>query len=122
VNLVDSSAWLEYLADGPAAQLFEGTITRTQDLLVPVICVYEVFKRVLQQRGEESALRVVALMQQGKIVDLDSSIALSAAKRSIEYGLPMADGHHPRHGTGAWCRDLDPGCRFQEYQRREIFP
>jgi predicted nucleic acid-binding protein len=90
MNLVDSSAWLEYLADGPAAGVFEPVITRTQDLLVPVICIYEVFKRVLQQRDEESALRVVALMQQGRVAELDSTIALSAAKRSIEHKLPMA--------------------------------
>ena len=91
MNLVDSSAWLEYLADGPGAQFFEPVITRTQDLLVPVICLYEVFKRILQQRDEHSALRVVALMQQGRVVDLDSNIALRAAKQSIEYKLPMAD-------------------------------
>jgi len=122
VNLVDSSAWLEYLADGPAAQLFEGAITRTQDLLVPVICVYEVFKRVLQQRGEESALRVVALMQQGKIVDLDSSIALSAAKRSIEYGLPMADAiilaTAQVHGAVIWTQDAD----FRNIKGVKYFP
>jgi len=91
VNLVDSSAWLEYLADGPAAQSFEPVITRTQDLLVPAICIYEVFKRVLQQRDEQTALRAIALMQQGNVVELDSAIALQAAKRSIEYKLPMAD-------------------------------
>ncbi len=122
MNLVDSSAWLEYLADGPAAQLFEGAITRTQDLLVPVICVYEVFKRVLQQRGEESALRVVALMQQGKIVDLDSSIALSAAKRSIEYGLPMADAiilaTAQVHGAVIWTQDAD----FRNIKGVKYFP
>ena len=91
MNLIDSSAWLEYLADGPRAGVFEAAITRTQDLLVPVICIYEVFKRVLQQRDEESALRSVALMQQGTVVELDTNIALRAAKRSIEYKLPMAD-------------------------------
>jgi len=91
MNLVDSSAWLEYLADGPGAQFFEPVIIRTKDLLVPVICLYEVFKRILQQRNEQSALRAIALMQQGRVVDLDSDIALRAAKQSIEYKLPMAD-------------------------------
>lgn len=91
MNLVDSSVWLEYLADGHGAGVFEPVITKTQDLLVPVICLYEVFKRVLQQRDEHSALRAVALMQQGRVVDLDSDIALRAARHSIEYTLPMAD-------------------------------
>ena len=91
MNLIDSSAWLEYLADGPRAETFEEAISRTQDLLVPVICIYEVFKRVIQQRNEESALRAIALMQQGTVIELDTNIALKAAKRSIEYKLPMAD-------------------------------
>ncbi|OGT32644.1 MAG: twitching motility protein PilT [Gammaproteobacteria bacterium RBG_16_51_14] len=91
MNLVDSSAWLEYLADGPGAGVFEPVITKTQDLLVPVIYLYEVFKRVLQQRDEHTALRAVALMQQGRVVELDADIALRAVKHSIEYKLPMAD-------------------------------
>ena len=111
MNLVDSSAWLEYLADGPAAEVFEPVITRTQDLLVPVICIYEVFKRVLQQRDEESALRVVALMQQGRVAELDSTIALSAAKRSIEYKLPMADAMilatAQAYNAVIWTQDAD---------------
>lgn len=111
MNLVDSSAWLEYLADGPDAQTFESVITRTQDLLVPVICIYEVFKRVMQQRDEQTALRAIALMQQGNIVELDSDIALRAAKRSIEYKLPMADAiilaTAQVHDAVIWTQDAD---------------
>jgi len=58
---------------------------------VPTISVYEVFKRVLQQRGDGDALQVVALMQQGSVVDLTSSLALDAARTSAALGLPMAD-------------------------------
>lgn len=91
MNLVDSSAWLEYFADGPGADKFEKAITQTLDLLVPVICIYEVFKRVIQQRDEESGLRAVALMQQGTVAELNSNIALLAAKLSVKHKLPMAD-------------------------------
>ena len=91
MNLVDSSAWLEYFANGPNVGFFAPAVEETGKLLVPTICLLEVFKRVLQQRGEGPALRVVAQMQQGKVVDLDSSVALSAAKVSLDMKLPLAD-------------------------------
>ena len=81
MNVVDSSAWLEYFAAGPNASFFAPAIERTRDLIVPSLSLYEVFKRVLQQRSENDALQAVAVMQQGRVVDLDASIALSAATR-----------------------------------------
>ncbi len=74
MNLVDSSGWLEYLADGPNAEFFAPPIEDTGRLIVPTISVLEVFKRVLQQRSENEALRAVALMRQGKVVDLDADL------------------------------------------------
>ena len=91
MNLVDSSAWLEYFANGPNAGFFARAIEDIDKLLVPTICLLEVFKRVIQQRGEGAALRVTAQMQQGKVVDLDRALALSAAKISLDMKLPLAD-------------------------------
>ena len=91
MNLVDSSAWLEYFANGPNAGFFAPAVEAMDKLLVPTICLLEVFKRVLQQRDEGAALRAAAQMQQGKVVDLDSSLALSAAKISLHTKLPLAD-------------------------------
>ena len=91
MNVVDSSGWLEYLADGPNADFFAPAIENTTDLVVPSLSLYEVFKRVLQQRGEGDALRAVAVMSQGRVVGLDMDLALSAARVSVEYKLPMAD-------------------------------
>jgi predicted nucleic acid-binding protein len=120
MNVVDSSGWLEYLADGPNADFFAPVIQRTRSLLVPSICLLEVFKRVHQQRGEGPALQAVALMEQGRVVDLDSSIALSAAKFGIEYRLPLADSvvlaTARHHGAQVWTQDSDfkglPDVRF----------
>jgi len=89
--LVDSSGWLEYFADDPNADFFAPPIEDVDNLLVPSICILEVFKRVLQQRDEGSALQAVVIMQQGKIVDLNVSIALSSAKIGAELKLPLAD-------------------------------
>ena len=79
MNIVDSSGWLEYFADGPNAEFFASAIEKPEELLVPSLSLYAVFKRVLQQRDEGEALRAVAFMQQGSVVDLDSPTALSAA-------------------------------------------
>ncbi len=91
MNVVDSSAWLEYFADGPNAAQFAKAIESTAELVVPTLSLYEVFKRVLQQRSEGDALQAVAVMQQGQVVELSGALALSAARLSIEHGLPMAD-------------------------------
>jgi predicted nucleic acid-binding protein len=111
VNLVDSSGWLEYLADGPNAEFFAPPIEDTGRLIVPTISVLEVFKRVLQQRSENEALRAVALMRQGKVVDLDADLALSAAKLGREHGLPLADSvilaTARKLGATVWTQDSD---------------
>jgi predicted nucleic acid-binding protein len=91
MNLIDSSGWLEYFADGPNASFFSRPLQKTSELIVPTITIYEVFKAVLRQRNESDALQSVALMQQGLGVDLTSSLTILAAKLSTEHQLPMAD-------------------------------
>jgi predicted nucleic acid-binding protein len=89
--VVDSSGWLEYFADGPNASFFAGAIRDTGRLVVPTLSVLEVFKRVLQQRGEDAALQAAALMQQGEVLDLSLRVALEAAKLGQNLGLALAD-------------------------------
>ena len=91
MNVVDSSAWLEYFADGPNADFFAGAIEATGELLVPAVVVYEVFRRVLQQRGEDAALQAAALLQQGRLVELTAPLALTAARLGLQHRLPLAD-------------------------------
>ncbi len=111
MNVVDSSGWLEYFADGPNASFFAPAITQTDALIVPAISLYEVFKRVLQQRSEADALQAVAVMMQGHVVNLDSTLALSAAKLSVDLKLPMADSiilATARHyAATVWTQDAD---------------
>jgi predicted nucleic acid-binding protein len=90
-QVVDSSGWLEFFADGSNAVAFAEPLATPADLIVPVITIYEVFKVVMRQRGENAALQAIALMRQGTVVDLDESIALSAAKLSLMHKTPMAD-------------------------------
>ena len=91
MNLVDSSGWLEYFADGKNAKFFAPALEDIENLIIPTICLLEVFKRILQQRTEDEALRAVATMQQGNVVTLDVPISLVAAKLSYDLKLPLAD-------------------------------
>ncbi|MEW5829789.1 MAG: type II toxin-antitoxin system VapC family toxin [Chloroflexota bacterium] len=91
MNVIDSSGWVEYTTDEENADFFEHPIQETDDLLVPAICIYEVFKRVLREFGEERALEVAGQMSSGTIVAVDRQIAINAAKISNESKLAMAD-------------------------------
>src|ERR1017187_7570516 len=91
MNIIDSSGWLEYFADGPNAAFFSPPLQNTAELVVPANTLYEVFKTVLRQRNESDALQAVALMMQGSVIDLTASISILAAKISVEEKKPMAD-------------------------------
>jgi len=120
MNLVDSSGWLEYFANGNNAEFFSEAIENTDDLIVSTINIYEVFKQILIQRTEDDAIQAIALMQQGKVIDINSTISLNAAKLSHDLKLPMADSliyitAQTRNAT-VWTQDLDfinlPGVKY----------
>jgi predicted nucleic acid-binding protein len=126
MNVVDSSGWLEYFADGPNAGFFAASIEAHADLLVPTVTLFEVFKRIRQQRGEDEALQAVAAMQSGMVVDLDAPLALDAGRLSIEQHLPLADSivlaTARAHEATLWTQDADfkglPGVKFVERRAR----
>jgi predicted nucleic acid-binding protein len=91
MNLVDSSGWLEFFANETNADFFTPAIEDPPQLIVPCLSIYEVFKRVLQQRDEDQALQAIAVMQQGLVIDLTATLSLKAAKISITHKLPLAD-------------------------------
>ena len=110
-NVVDSSAWLEYFADGAGAPRFAAPIEAVGRLVVPAVCLLEVFKVVLRQRGESDALQAAALMQQGTVVNLDATLALAAATLGVAHKLPLADSivyaTAMRVGGMVWTQDDD---------------
>ena len=109
MNAVDSSGWLEYFADGPNADFFAPAIEDTQQLIVPVICIYEVFKRILQQQGLGAAETRIADLYKGTIIELSAPLAISAAVLSDRLKLPMADclilATARAHGATLWTQD-----------------
>jgi toxin FitB len=111
MNVVDSSGWLEYFADGPNADFFAPSIENIEELIVPSISIFEVFKRILQQRSEDAALQAIVAMQQGTLIDLDSTIAIHAAKLSAKLKIPMADSiileTARANNATVWTQDAD---------------
>lgn len=91
MNMVDSSGWIEYFFSEPNASFFTPPIEDVDNLLVPVICLYEVFKKVNSVADEAKALQIVAQMKQGRVIDVTEEIALRASLISLKHKLPMAD-------------------------------
>lgn len=120
MNVVDSSGWLEYFAGGPNADFFAKPIEAAAQLVVPTLSLYEVFKKIAQQRGEGDALQAMALMQQARVVELSSTLALAAAQVSIQLSMPMPDSVMLVTARAAdavlWTQDADfanvPGVRY----------
>jgi predicted nucleic acid-binding protein len=109
MNVVDSSGWLEYFSKGTNSAFFAPIIQDIAALVVPTISLYEVFKRIAQQRDEEEALSAISWMSTGTVVELTQEIALAAAVLSLEHKLPMADSvilaTAQLHSATLWTQD-----------------
>ena len=122
MNVVDSSAWLAYFADEPNAKHFMTPLSHPATLIVPAITIYEVFKVILRESSENEALQAVVAMQKGKVIDLNTSLALAAAKLSLEHQLPMADSiilaTAQEFKATIWTQDED----FKDIGKVKYFP
>jgi toxin FitB len=111
MNVVDSSGWLEYFAGGNNASHFAAPLKDTENLIVPTLSIYEVFKVLLREAGEEAALQGTAAMQRGHVVDLTPQRSLAAATLSLQHNLPMADSiilaAAREHEATLWTQDKD---------------
>lgn len=109
MNVVESSAWIEFFVDGPNARFFDKPIRDSSSLLVPSITVFEVYRHILKRRGRERALAAAATMRQGQGVELDDALALEAAELRALHGLPLADSvvyaSAVRHSATLWTQD-----------------
>ncbi|MBU3916492.1 type II toxin-antitoxin system VapC family toxin [bacterium] len=122
MNIVDSSGWLEFFADGPNANEFSKPLSDIESLIVPSISVFEVFKVVLRERNEDAALMAVSLMKQGKVIDLSFELAIQAAKTSSDHKIPMADSiiltTAMLYNATVWTQDSD----FKDLSSVKYFP
>ena len=111
MNVVDSSAWIEFFTGGPNAKFFEPPILNRSELVVPTMVLLEVYKHIRRHQGRDEALKAVAGMKQGEVQDLDERLALYAAEIGVEYGLPLADSvilaTARLHEATLWTQDAD---------------
>ena len=110
--LIDSSGWLEYFGDGLNADIFAEALFKSKgDIIVPTIVLYEIFKKVLSNVGEEQALQIIGQLKRYRVIPLSEDISLMAAKISHEYKLPMADSiiyaAAKVHNAEVWTQDED---------------
>ncbi|TNF93664.1 MAG: type II toxin-antitoxin system VapC family toxin [Gammaproteobacteria bacterium] len=122
MNVVDSSGWLEYFANGPHAEHFAKPLQDVDHLIVPTITLFEVFKVVLRERDENDAFEAIALMKQGKEVGLSSKLAIESARNSLIYKIPMADSiiltTAQSYQAIIWTQDED----FEDLDNVRYFP
>ena len=122
MNIVDSSGWLAYFADEPNARHFLAPLNDTTSLVVPTVTIYEVFKVVLRESGENEALQAAVAMRKGSVVDLTTSLAIAASKISLDHGIPMADSiilaTAKEFNATIWTQDSD----FKDMNKVKYFP
>ena len=122
MNIVDSSGWLAYFANELNAKHFLAPLNDPAALVVPTVTIYEVFKVVLRESGENDALQAAMAMQKGTIAELTAPLALAASKLSLAHNLPMADGiilaTAQEFNAILWTQDAD----FKNIKNVKYFP
>ena len=103
--VLDSSCWLEYFADTDRADLFAPAIEAVETLIVPVLTVYEVVKKLVREAGDEVASAALSLMQRGRLVDIDLSLALESAVNGLSVADSLIYATARRHGAVLWTQD-----------------
>lgn len=112
--IVDSCGWLEFLTDGKLAESFATYLQNLDELVTPTIVIYEVYKKVKHERGEENAILIAGQMHTTNIVPLTSNIALLAADVSLKYRLPMADAIVYATSLAEKCKIVTSDSHFKE--------
>ena len=78
---------------------------------MPSVIVLEVYRYVLRNEGREKALSVAATMRQGRVIDLDTGLAIEAAELGTSHGLPLVDSiiyaSALCHEANLWTQDAD---------------
>ena len=91
MKAVDSSGWLEFFADGPLAESYATHLADLEQVLTPAIVLYEVYRWLKRERGDEEALIAAAQIAKTQVVPITVTLALTAADLGLEHAMPMAD-------------------------------
>ena len=112
-NVVDSCGWLALFGGEANASFFEPAFANPDLLIVPALTLYEVGKRMLQDRGEDAAIEALSVMQKGRVVQLEPADLFEAAKTAAKNKLSMGDAIicQTAHVHGAKLYTQDAGLR-----------
>ena len=91
MTVIDTSGWLEYLADGPLAAQYEKYLAKPEAIITPSITLSEVYKKVKKAKGAEVALSVVAQIEKTRVIALDEEIAVMAGDMALAHSLPLPE-------------------------------
>ncbi len=89
--IVDSCGWLEWFTNGNLADSYERYLVDQKNILMPTIVLYEVYKILKREAGEEKALLAAGYMKNSTVIPLDEELALAAADVALQERLAMAD-------------------------------
>ena len=121
-DILDSSAWIECLDDGPNTPHFAPILHKLPELVIPAIVLAEVRKVALSQRTRHQAEEITRSMRSAIIVPIDEKIAISAADIFIKHKLPLADSliyaTALAHNATLWTQNAD----FEDLPRVRYFP
>lgn len=122
MNVVDSSAWIAYLRGEPTAERFAAAIEALPSLVVPSVVVLEVYRYLRRATGTETAIRAIAPLTAGHVVDLTPDLAIYAAELGHRHQLPLADSvilaTARRYNATLWTQDSD----FEGLEDVQYFP
>ncbi|MCL2845699.1 MAG: type II toxin-antitoxin system VapC family toxin [Chitinivibrionia bacterium] len=122
MNVIDTCLWIEYFLGKDIDVSISNAIRDTSNLLVPTICIYEVYRKALPEKGGAFADVLVEIMEKGNVVDINSDLAVLAAKISKQYKLPMADSiiyaTAQMNNATVWTQDK----HFQNLEAVNYFP
>lgn len=89
--IVDSCGWLEWFTNGELAGKYEKYLVDQDNILMPAIILYEVYKILKREVGEEKALLAAGYMKNSTVIPLDETLALAAADIALQDNRDMAD-------------------------------
>ncbi len=89
--IVDSCGWLEWFTNGKLADRYERYLADQNNMVLPAIVLYEVYKILKREVGEEKALLACGYMKQSPVIPVDEILALTAADIALQEKLAMAD-------------------------------
>lgn len=91
MRVIDSSVWIEILADGPSADRLLAEIPAPQEIVMPSIIELELAKWIAREADTATLRKLLAFSSQCIAAPLDTNRALMAADVHRDLKLATAD-------------------------------